>query len=290
VVENFVHNVVMGREFLRKTQTLDKFPTRLIDRPLQVHDVPVVALLGGQEEGLKFWLDGEELISIPDTGSEINVMSLSFAKQRGFPVTKDLTYQIRFADSSVQDVEGLVSVPVSFGNGAPPSLLLKLVDLTNYSSADVREPDPTTGAIDYGFTASILAEFYVLDGLKIDIIFGEDLLAVVNAFVRHSTDFSELPGPLADNPSLATMGLVKKAGKLFCSAVGKQISRTTDLELFLERERDIADSRELDRYEEEKRRIENLAGDEKAGAERRNERKRREYNERRRRLAGSIRI
>jgi len=287
VVENFVHNVVMGREFLRKTQTLDKFPNRLIDRPLQVHDVPVVALLGGQDEGLKFWLDGEELISIPDTGSEINVMSLSFAKQRGFPITKDPAHQVRFADSSVQNVEGRVSVPVSFGNGAPPRLLLKLVDLTNYSPADVREPDPT-GAIGYGFTDSILAEFYALEGLKVEIVFGEDLLAVVNAFVRHSTDLNELPGPLADNPSLATIGLVKKAGKLFCSAIGKQNSRTKDLELFLERERDIADSRELDRYEEEKSRIENLAGEEKARAERRNERKRREYNDRRRRLAGSI--
>ena len=174
-----------------------------------------------------------------------NIMSLSFAKQRGFPITKDPAHQVRFADSSVQDVEGRVSVPVSFGNGAPPRLLLKLVDLTNYSPADVREPDPT-GAIGYGFTDSILAEFYVLEGLKVEIVFGEDLLAVVNEFVRHSTGFNELPGPLADNPSLATMGLVKKAGKLFCSAIGKQNSRTKDLELFLERERDIADSRELD--------------------------------------------
>ena len=90
MIENFVHNVVMGYEFLRKTETLDKFPDRLVDRSLQVLDAPVIALLGGQE-GLKFWLDGEELISIADTGSEINVMSLSFAKQRGFSITKNLS-------------------------------------------------------------------------------------------------------------------------------------------------------------------------------------------------------
>lgn len=58
------------------------------------------------------------------------------------------------------------------------------------SPEQVRAPD-ATGAINYGSTASILADFHVLDGLKVDIIFGEDLLATVNAFVRHSSDFNE---------------------------------------------------------------------------------------------------
>jgi hypothetical protein len=38
------------------------------------------------------------------------------------------------------------------------------------------------------------------------------------------------------------MGLVKKAGKLFCTVVGKLEARPKDLKLVLEKERDIADS------------------------------------------------
>jgi hypothetical protein len=77
---------------------------------------------------------------------------------------------------------------VSFGNGAPPKLLLKLVNPTNYSPILVRVPDATgtiNHPIEYESTASILADFHVLEGLKVDILFGKDL-ATVNPFVRHS--------------------------------------------------------------------------------------------------------
>jgi hypothetical protein len=156
LVQNFVHDVVMGLMFLREARTLDKFRHHLTNKPAKIHDIPVVAFLGGQDEGLKFWLDEEELNSTHNTGSEVDVMSLDFARQRGFSIMEDTVHQVRFADSSVQDVEGLVPVPVSPGNGAPPSLLLKPVDLANDSPEEVRKPDPT-GAIDYGTTALILA-------------------------------------------------------------------------------------------------------------------------------------
>ncbi len=45
-------------------------------------------------------------------------------------------------------------------------------------------------------------------------IFGEDLFAPVNAFVRHSTDFSELAGPRTACPSIAPIKLVKQPGKV----------------------------------------------------------------------------
>jgi hypothetical protein len=54
------------------------------------------------------------------------------------------------------------------------------------------------------------------------------------------------------------------------------------------REHGLAHSRELDQYEKEKSRNENLLGDETARAEQRNEQsRRRDYNERQIRLAGS---
>jgi hypothetical protein len=59
VIENFVHDV--GRRFLRGTRTLDIFRHCLKSKPLQVYDISVVASLGGQDEELKFWLDGQEL-------------------------------------------------------------------------------------------------------------------------------------------------------------------------------------------------------------------------------------
>lgn len=56
-----MHDVVMGRKFLRETRALDTFRHRLTYKPAKFHDVPIVAFLGGQDEALKFWLDEEEL-------------------------------------------------------------------------------------------------------------------------------------------------------------------------------------------------------------------------------------
>lgn len=219
VFQNFAWPVIMGHSFLRETKTFDCFPRQLSERPLEVHDTPIVAFLPGEEETLKFWLDGEELPSTPDTGSEINVMSYDFAIKR-FQFEPDAITQVRFADGSLQEVEGKVSVPVSFGNGAPTSLLLKLVDLKFRSEAPAQAPAPD-GAISYGTTASILADFHVLKGLKVDIILGEDLLSTVNAFVRHSTDFDELRTPNSLYPGLATIITVKELASQFSSCSGR---------------------------------------------------------------------
>lgn len=277
VLEAFVYKVIIGRTFLRQTRTFDLFRHRLKVRPLEVHKVPIVAFLGQEEETLRYWLDGELLTSTPDTGSEINVMSLAFAKKRGFHIEEDDVHQVRFADGSLQDVEGLVKVPVSFGNGAPPSLLLKLVSLSAATPSSSHAPvvDRTTGKVDYrGRMASILAEFHILDGLRVDVIFGEDLLATVNAFVCHSTDFQEVVSTKSLHPGLGTIGLVSKIGKKVCQILGKQ---QVEAKPDPARERDIADSRELDRYEREKARAQKLSADNKRRAERKNESRRREY-------------
>lgn len=144
----------------------------------------------------------------------------------------------------MQDVEGLVSVAVSFANGAPPLLLLKCVDSTNYSPADIRAPD-AAGLVDYGSITSIPADFHVLDGLKVDIIFREDLPTTANAFVRHSADFSEKDAAFTAHPGQRPCFLVNKVEKWLCSAVGKQNDQIADVD----KKRDIAGSREDDRYE-----------------------------------------
>lgn len=85
-----------------------------------------------------------------DTGLEVNVMSYEFAIKR-FALQPDAITHVRFADGSSQQVEGKVSVSVSFGNGAPPSLLLKLVDLNSRSETPAQTPAcGADGAINYG--------------------------------------------------------------------------------------------------------------------------------------------
>jgi hypothetical protein len=277
VFENFVYPVIMGREFLRETGTLDKFQHRLHDRPIVKREIPIVASLGVEEETLTAFVAGEKLDSFPDTGSEINVMSLEFAKRRGFTMVTDDIHTVCFANGSLQDIVGRVTVPVSFSNGKPPNVLLKLVDQLSvsenrvfYNVDETRQPTNLENI-------TIEAEFYVLDGLRNSIILGEDLLASVNAFVCLSGNFKPVTLPESLYPALATMGLLRKAGKRAAAMIGRTAPETRDPV----REQDIADSKELDRYEREQERIRGLPEQERELATWHNARIRREYIQKR---------
>ena len=200
-------------------------------------------------------------------------MSYEFAIKR-FALQPDAISHVRFADGSSQEVEGKVSVPVSFGNGAPPSLLLKLVDLNSRSETSAQTPAcGADGAINYGRTTSILADFHVLKGLKVDIILGEDLLATVNAFIRHSTDFDQLRTRNSLYPGLATIITVRGVGRSILNIFGKRESRVVDVD----EERDHADSRFLDECRKENERIKDFKGSKRRRAELDLRRKREEY-------------
>lgn len=109
--------------------------------------IPVVAFLDQEEDTFKYWLGGELLTGTPDTGSEINLMSLSFAESRGFVIDQDIVYQAQFADSSVQRMEDSVQVPVSFGSNMNPSVLPRLVRLPIATSFSVHAPRDSASGI-----------------------------------------------------------------------------------------------------------------------------------------------
>ena len=108
-----------------------------------------------------------------------------------------------------------------FGNSAPLSLLLKLVDLSSRSETPAQTP--ADRAINYGRTTSILADFHVLKGLKVNITLGDDLLATVNAFIGHSTDFDQRRTWNSLYPGLTTIITVKGLGKSILNIFGKRI-------------------------------------------------------------------
>lgn len=270
VFQHFVYPVILGQEFLRETGTLDLFQYRLYDRPQINQEIPIVAFLGAGEETLTIFLDGEELESIPDTGSEINAMSLEFAQKRGFFIETDNIHVVRFADGSLQAVIGRVTKPLSFKQGSPSSFLVRLVG----QSSEVPEYQPgyEVAANSPIEDISIAAEFYILEGLTADIILGESILASVDAFVTHSQNFKKVESKNFYAP-VATISLFKKSGRRLCRAAGRVVPEIQDPL----RERNIADSKELDRYEAEKKRIESLTGTKKDIATRQNEQLRQIY-------------
>lgn len=275
VVENFVYQVVLGRTFLQE----NGLGRNWFERRLYTRDVPIVPYLSGGKEKVKCRLDGKEVTAMSDSGAAVNVMSLNFATKMAFD-TEDITAeddgQIRFADSSVQDIQGLVSVAVSFGSELSPAQLSGFDGLA--STAGLRRlggEDHATELDQIGGAFSIIADFYVLEGLNVDVVLGEDLLSTAGEFVVLSAEVignHGASGPVMDGSrSLESIersrcSVSKEAWKHNLSS-GKSVSQR--------------DMKEMARYERERERIQNLLRREKRRAERRNEKKRHEYNRKR---------
>jgi hypothetical protein len=154
--------------------------------------LPKVCYLGddleeGQEE-ISFWLNSEKLRSTPDTGSQLNLMSLEFALQQGYKINPYNRQQMQFADGSIVQSTGSISLYVSFGEdrSRAPLTVLNLVDsFTN----DCQSPG-SGGKVSYGPQTAIMAEFHVLDCLQsVNLILGVDILATVDAFVQYNRHF-----------------------------------------------------------------------------------------------------
>ena len=108
VPEKCVHNVLLGHPFLKETETMTTHqnrikrtilcsPERGISAP--VWDIHAASSNHATQCTVKGWLDGQNVQTLADTGSQVNIMSAAYARAGGFRV--DCTGQrgtFRFID------------------------------------------------------------------------------------------------------------------------------------------------------------------------------------------------
>jgi hypothetical protein len=279
VIENFVHEAVIGGPFLHN---LDKVENYLSECRSQTRDTPVCSFLGQGNQKVKCLLGDQKMEATADTGSEVNLMSLDFAARNGFDMDA-ITYEdngnIRFSNGSVQNVNSIVSLPVSFGSGARPSQLLKLNSSASCPSLWARRTrEYSFGLPIVGCSVSILVDFLVLDGLAVDLILGQGVLATAREFGGVSLDVFD--GNSTANAVSHGVGSVEAVTN----------SNSGDTEIQNHQGEESVKKQDLDeiaRYEKERERARKLHSREKRRAERSNEKKRREYNRKRAEKSGS---
>ncbi|KAE9364412.1 hypothetical protein N431DRAFT_431296 [Stipitochalara longipes BDJ] len=196
VFKKLICNVIVGRNFLRDTQTLDLYQTRLRIAETQGIESPAIRSVGNVREQIKCWIDGITHWSFPDTGSDLNLISTGFAKCLGYgstPGDKQINlverHWVDFADCSSVRTEGSIQIVVSF---CPPtechSSPHKLVGTLKESASIFG-----TGVL--GKQTSIVEPFHIIDDLDFDIILGETLLASVAAYTQHKPNFTRSEAP-----------------------------------------------------------------------------------------------
>lgn len=155
------YDVILGNPFLQMTKTFSKFTHRVSKRLRDVLSRRRVCFTGLPQQMLGGWADGDFTFALPDTGSDICLMSLAYANSKGYRINTNPKHRmgLEFVDGSTAEALGRVeSFKWRFGL-----------------------PD----------THAHCPDVYVLEGLQTDLILSYDFLMSSNAFTAHEQSFVE---------------------------------------------------------------------------------------------------
>ena len=148
--------LIMGMSFLDETETLSKHKNRLVDESWI--PCPQICSINNPKRLLRCTVGGHLTMANADTGSDINLIWLGYAEAKGFNITpvNHSWDKIQFANGDVAPLAGKVTLLVRLGP----------LGMTEYS-----------------------VDFYVLDDLTCDLLFGGDFLIETDAFRTYKDVF-----------------------------------------------------------------------------------------------------
>lgn len=154
-----VHNIILGSHFLRETQTTTKFKGRIKSKKTNLSRLLQLRFLGEEKQRLWGYLDGHPTAALPDTGSDVMLISSAYARKIGLTVDSD----------------------------SENWLELELADgTTAWTSGVVRDVSWNVG------WKTVRCDFHVLDNLCVDVILSKNYLFALNTFSENSDSFFDI--------------------------------------------------------------------------------------------------
>ena len=210
VLPSLVSNLIMSAQFLEDTETFTKFRNRLVKLTLQPFSLLKLRSIGRLRQRLRCCVDGEHVEAIPDTGSDIDVVSLEYATKRKFKMqsTEEL---IEFADGTVKKVCGKVSAQLSLGMHARIIPVELSDDSERPSEAVIEEaPGPTEELQDRPVRHVVQTTFYVLDGIAVDVLIGAHSIESLNLYTEHTDALTSRADADLQDDMVLRIGLLSK--------------------------------------------------------------------------------
>ena len=166
IIPGCPHPFILGAKFLRLTQTLTTFFKRRVKstaravRAVRDHlsHTLRLRLIGGEKQRVWGYLDGELASAVPDSGSDVMLLSRAYAQSRGLHINEAEQHRLKLqlGDGSYAWTSGLVTdLEWSFGDSGE----------------------------------TLTSDFYVLDDLPVDIVFSGDFLFGHDVFSRFDKYF-----------------------------------------------------------------------------------------------------
>ncbi|KAH0559027.1 hypothetical protein GP486_004365 [Trichoglossum hirsutum] len=147
--------LIMGAKFLRETETFTRYKSRLQERAWSANLPLQVMHINGAKERFNCFLDSRLVFANADTGSEMDLMSKTYAESLvGRPIKPlESDTEVQFADGSTAKLVG--QIPSRFSLHESSSWTMKW--------------------------------FYVLAGLSCDVLLGDETLEDIDAFNLESS-------------------------------------------------------------------------------------------------------
>ncbi|RYP34337.1 hypothetical protein DL767_004331 [Monosporascus sp. MG133] len=172
--------------FLREAQILTENTQLLESCPSEFSTIESVFWIGTPHNRIKCNLDGRNAIAVADYGSDVNLMSLSYAKREGYRIDRRLEVRkrLQFGDGSHADTLGQVIVSNLTLDWRRPATT-RLEDMYSDHSAKGGQPE-SSPSLDsesaQDANATFSAVFDILPSLPYDVLLGRDFLWATDAF------------------------------------------------------------------------------------------------------------
>jgi hypothetical protein len=183
VMPNCLHDVILSNSFLQTTETLTKFSQRLRCKFVPSLNVPRLRLLGTPKHRIWGSINGRTVAAIPDTGSDVMLMSKRYARKLGLNISKGAVHKscLEFADGTLANTFGMVfGVEWRFGKQG---------------------------------SASQYCDFHVMEDLPYKVILSNDFLFKSKAFSKFKDFFFEQRNDAHLNRVFHELSLIKIVGR-----------------------------------------------------------------------------
>ena len=181
-ISNSPHDIMFGMPFLHDTGMLRGNNHRITTRrsfswPLaSLRKICLQSMEGYELPQFEGTLNGETVLALADSGSEVNVMSMVYTKAHGLDLCRESDQRevFQFADGSQRQSAGRVSASWKLSGRSDPLLL----------------------------------DFQVLEDSQFDIVLGQDVVFSTNVFQDDTEHGFLAPNPL-ESPSYAPVNAVR---------------------------------------------------------------------------------
>jgi len=123
VLRRCIYPVIVGMKFLKATKLFTENKHMLVERPSwYLSQLPRLGYItSGQWCPINCDADGQHLIGCADTGSDLDLMSLDFANEKGFIIDRreSVCRRVQLADGRIVETIGCVRVSKQIYQWAP---------------------------------------------------------------------------------------------------------------------------------------------------------------------------